>query len=193
MSRPAGRPNATTPGSSLLRRSVAGELADAWRRLFRREREPGDPAVEEPAPDVLERVRSDRSLVSEAIEETLRFETSVTIVSRVAAKDASIGGVDVPKGASMMLLTGSANRDEARYDSPDAWDIDRKDKNHLAFGWGRHLCRGMHLARLELASGIDAILDRLPDLRFDPESPVPEIVGFAFRGPESLPVVFRPS
>ncbi|NQZ97878.1 MAG: cytochrome P450 [Myxococcales bacterium] len=144
-------------------------------------------------PDVLERVRSDRSLVSEAIEETLRFETSVTIVSRVAAKDASIGGVDVPKGASMMLLTGSANRDEARYDRPDTWDIDRKDKNHLAFGWGRHLCLGMHLARLELASGIDAILDRLPDLRFDPESPVPEIVGFAFRGPESLPVVFRPS
>ena len=61
---------------------------------------------------------------------------------------------------------------------------------HLAFGWGRHVCLGMHLARLELRVGLEAILDRLPGLRLDPAEPVPEIQGTAFRGPDSLPVLF---
>ena len=144
-------------------------------------------------PSVLQRVVAERELVPEAIEETLRWETSVTVVSRVLTRETSLGGVEMSKGAPVMLLTGSANRDEARHDRPEEWDIDRADKSHLAFGWGRHLCLGMHLARMELEIGINAILDRLPDLELDPAAPTPGIRGYAFRGPDSLQVRFRPA
>jgi cytochrome P450 len=91
------------------------------------------------------------------------------------------------------LLNGSANHDETRFDRSEEWDLDRADKRHLAFGWGRHLCLGMHLARLELRAGISAILDRLPGLQLDPAAPRPSIRGLAFRGPDRLPVVFTPA
>jgi len=145
-------------------------------------------------PEDLERVRSDRSLLPAAIEETLRWETSVTMVNRVATRDTELGGCPVPAGSSMVLVTGSANHDESVYPDADQWRLDRKqDPPHLAFGWGRHLCLGMHLARLELTVGIGSLLDRLSGLRLDPDAPPPEIVGYAFRGPEQLPVVFEAS
>jgi cytochrome P450 len=143
--------------------------------------------------DVIDRVRADRSLLPAVIEETLRWETSVTQVSRVAAVDAEIGGCPIPKGAAISVLTGSANHDEARYEHPEAFDLDRPVQNHLAFGTGQHQCLGMHLARLELRVGLDLILDRLPNLRLDPEAPAPVIAGAAFRGPVTLPVVFDPN
>jgi cytochrome P450 len=144
-------------------------------------------------PRDLERVRADRALLPEAIEETLRWETSVTTISRVATRDTKIAGVPIEAGATVNLLNGSANHDETRFDRSEEWDLDRADKRHLAFGWGRHLCLGMHLARLELRAGIGAILDRLPQLRLDPEAPRPSIRGLAFRGPDRLPVVYTPS
>jgi cytochrome P450 len=91
------------------------------------------------------------------------------------------------------VVTGSANRDEARYDASGEWRIDRSAHNHLAFGTGQHQCLGMHLARLELRVGLDEILTRLPNLRLDPDAPPPLIQGFAFRGPDSISVVFDPS
>ncbi len=144
------------------------------------------------SPQVLERVRRDPSLVPRAVEETLRFETSITLVNRLATRDAEIGGCPVAAGTSLLLLLGSANRDEARWQRPDAWDLDRPEQAHLAFGWGRHLCLGMHLARLELRVGIATLLARLPGLRLDPDAQPPRIVGTAFRGPERLDVVFDP-
>lgn len=143
-------------------------------------------------PRDLERVRGDRALLDAAIEETLRWETAVTTVSRVATRDAEIAGVKIPEGSVVNLLTGSANHDETRFENPEEWVLDRPDKRHLAFGWGRHLCLGMHLARLELRTGLGAILDRLPDLRLDPDAPRPKIRGVAFRGPDALPVRFDP-
>src|SRR5262249_5161070 len=144
-------------------------------------------------PRDLARVRVDRALLPEAIEETLRWETSVTMISRVATRDTQIAGVAIGAGAAVNLLNGSANRDEARFERPEEWDLDRADKRHLAFGWGRHVCLGMHLARLELPAGIAAIPDRLPDLRLDPAVPAPSIRGIAFRGPEKLPVLYTPT
>jgi cytochrome P450 len=143
-------------------------------------------------PRDLERVRADRALLPEAIEETLRWETSVTVIARIALRHATIAGVSIEPGSIVNLLNGSANRDAARFDHSEEWDLDRKDKRHLAFGWGRHVCLGMHLARLELRVGIGAILDRLPNLRLDPAAPRPSIRGLAFRGPDSLPVRFDP-
>lgn len=144
-------------------------------------------------PDVMTRVRADHGLLPAVIEETLRWETSVTQVSRVAAKDTEVGGCLIPAGAAISVLTGSANRDEDRYERPDQFELDRPAQNHLAFGTGQHQCLGMHLARLELRVGLSRILDRLPDLRLDPDADPPLIQGLAFRGPVTLPVLFAPS
>jgi cytochrome P450 len=117
----------------------------------------------------------------------------VTQVSRVAATDAVVGGCPIPKGAAISVITGSANHDEARYPHAEEFDLDRPAQNHLAFGTGQHQCLGMHLARLELRVALNAILDRLPNLRLDTEAPAPAIQGFAFRGPDALPVYFDPT
>ena len=145
-------------------------------------------------PHALEHVRRDRASIPQVIEETLRWESSAPIIARVALRDAEVGGCPIPKGTRVSLAMGSANRDASVYEDPDTWDPQRvSEAPHLAFGWGRHVCLGMHLARLELRVGLDAVLDRLPGLRLDMEQPAPEIAGTAFRGPESLPVRFDPS
>lgn len=144
-------------------------------------------------PDDLARVRADRSLLPAAIEETLRWETSVTMVSRRAARDVEVAGCPVPAGASVNVLTGSSNHDADRFESPEEWRLDRPVQHHLAFGTGPHQCLGMHLARLELRVALDAILDRLPNLRLDPDRPAPEVRGYAFRGPDEVHVLFDPS
>jgi cytochrome P450 len=145
-------------------------------------------------PDALARVYADRELLPEVIEETLRWETSVTQVSRVAARDTEVSGCPIAAGSPMGVITASANHDETRWDDPEEWKLGRPVQHHLAFGTGPHQCLGMHLARLELRVGLDRILDRLPDLRFDPELADGAVIeGYAFRGPSSLPVLFTPS
>jgi len=138
-------------------------------------------------------VLADRSLMPKVIEETLRWESSVTQVSRCVTADTEVNGCPIPAGAAMSVITGSANRDDARYENPDEFDIDRPVLNHMAFGTGQHQCLGMHLARMELRVGLDCILNRLPNLRLDPDGEAPVIEGLAFRGPVSIPVVFDPS
>ena len=80
------------------------------------------------------------------------------------------------------------NRDPARFERPDAFDIHRASRNHAAFSLGSHMCLGQHLARAEMAAALDALLDRLPKLRLDPDYPPPEISGFMLRGPETIRV-----
>jgi cytochrome P450 len=88
------------------------------------------------------------------------------------------------------VLTGSADRDTDRVPDADEWRLGRPVQHHLAFGTGPHQCLGMHLARLELRAGLAAVLRRLPNLRLDPAAPAPSIQGYAFRGPDALPVLF---
>ncbi len=144
-------------------------------------------------PDVLARVRSDPTLLDAVVEETLRWETSVTMVNRETTCPVVIDGVEIPQGVSLVCATGSANRDESRYSDPDQWDLDRREPPHIAFGTGRHQCLGMHLARMELRIGLGALLDRLPGLRLDDTDPSVASVrveGLAFRSPPRLPVLF---
>ncbi|HXQ63189.1 MAG TPA: cytochrome P450 [Acidimicrobiales bacterium] len=141
-------------------------------------------------PAVLDRVKHDRTLLDPVIEETLRWETSVTMVNRETACPVELGGVTIPAGVSVVCATGSANHDEARYDNAEVWDLDRPAAPHLAFGTGRHQCLGMHLARLELRVGLSALFDRLPRLRLDPSAAAPHIEGLAFRSPPRLDVLF---
>ena len=90
----------------------------------------------------------------------------------------------------LSVAIGAANRDETRYADPDRFDIFRDPQQHIAFAFGPHMCLGMHLARMETRVVIDALLDRLPDLRLDPDGDDPHIHGQIFRSPTSLPVLF---
>ncbi|MEM7139594.1 MAG: cytochrome P450 [Actinomycetota bacterium] len=137
-------------------------------------------------PDILARVRDDRSLIGPLVEETLRWDSSVPMISRRATIDTEINGCPVPAGSPVTVYAGSANHDEDRWSDPTSWDIDRDPTAHLAFGTGAHQCLGMHLARVELDAGLNAALDRLPGLRLDPDQPPPTIAGFAFRGPDAI-------
>jgi len=144
-------------------------------------------------PDQLEELRADRSLMPEAIEETLRWEAPVQQTAREVMKDGiTLGGVEIPKGHSISVSLGSANRDETKYDDPDRYDIHREGPAHLAFGGGAHYCLGAHLGRLETTVAMNAILDRLADLRLEPGDADPHVHGQAFRSPTSLPVRFKP-
>jgi cytochrome P450 len=145
-------------------------------------------------PDDLARVYADRDLIPEVIEETLRWETSVTMVSRVATADTEVSGCPITAGSPVGVLTGSSNRDETRWEDADEWKLGRPVQHHLAFGTGPHQCLGMHLARLELRVGLNEILDRLPNLRLAPDAADSAVIeGYAFRGPRALPVTFDPS
>jgi cytochrome P450 len=144
-------------------------------------------------PEVLARVRRDPNLLDAVIEETLRWETSVTMVNRETTCPVVIDGVEIPQGVSLVCATGSANRDESRYHDAQQWDLDRREPPHIAFGTGRHQCLGMHLARMELRIGLGALLERLPGLRLDDADDGVDAVrveGLAFRSPPRLPVVF---
>jgi cytochrome P450 len=139
----------------------------------------------------LEAVRSDRALIPQAIEESLRLETPLLNITRLATKDTQIGGVPIPAGSTVMLMLAAANRDEDRYPDPDNYDILRETpRPHISFGQGAHACLGTHLARLEMRVALNLLLDRLPNLRLDPEGDDPHIRGQVFRSPTSLPVLF---
>jgi cytochrome P450 len=143
-------------------------------------------------PAQLDAVRSDRSLVPQAIEEAVRWEAPLLVITRVAVRDTELAGVPIPAGSAVMPMLGAANRDEDRYPDPDRFDIFRAPKPHISFGHGVHVCLGMHLARLEMRVALDLLLDRLPGLRLDPEGKDPHIRGQVFRSPTSLPVLFGP-
>ncbi|MDT5224592.1 MAG: hypothetical protein QOG19_1999 [Mycobacterium sp.] len=141
-------------------------------------------------PDQLDAVRNDRGLLPQAIEEGIRWETPLLNFMREVTRDTEIGGVQVPKGATMMLSLGSANHDENRWDDPESFDIFRERKPHIGFAHGAHVCLGMHLARLESTKIFNALLDELPGLRLDPDAPVPYVTGVIFRSPPRLDVVW---
>jgi cytochrome P450 len=146
-------------------------------------------------PDQLDAVRADRSLVPQAIEEGLRYESPVLITLRVTTTDTSVSGVEIPAGAIVTSMLGSANRDPDAYDNPDTFDIFRDAKQHMSFGTGPHLCLGIHLARMESRLALNALLDRLPGLRLDPNEAArldAHIDGnLLLRSPTALPVVWE--
>lgn len=140
-------------------------------------------------PDQLAAVRDDRSLIPQAIEEGLRWEPPLTSIGRTATRDVEIGGVMIPAGSPVSVCMAAANRDPARWDRPDTFDIFREPKQHMSFAFGPHMCLGMHLARMETTVALEAILD-LPNLRLDPDAADVHISGLAFRAPMTLPVLF---
>ena len=141
-------------------------------------------------PDMLEAVRSNRELLRPAIEESVRWMPTDPMFSRYVIADTELGGVEIPAGSVVHIGIGPANRDPARWDRPDEFDITRRLKPSLGFGQGAHICLGMHVARAEMTIAISALLDRLPNLRLDPESEPPRFVGMYERGATAMPVLF---
>jgi len=144
-------------------------------------------------PALLDRIRMDRAMVHGAVEEALRWEPPITSVMRVATRDCELGGIEIPAGTTVNVSIAAANRDPARYPDPDRFDPTRTNIAHLTFGGGPHLCLGAHLARMEATVAVNALLDRLPDMRLDASEPTPTITGVAFRSPAAVPIEFTPA
>jgi cytochrome P450 len=141
-------------------------------------------------PDVLDAVRVDRSLLRNAIEESVRWQPTDPMFSRWVTRDTELEGVRLPTGAVLHLCVGAANRDPARWDNPDTFDIARPLKPSFGFGGGPHVCLGMHVARAEMTTGINALLDRLPNLRLDPDCEPPRFIGLYERGANEIHIAF---
>lgn len=134
-------------------------------------------------PEQLDAVRKDRSLVPRAVEEALRWDGPLTVLTRQTTRAVTLDGIEIAAGTKIDVVQGSANRDPARYPNPDSFDVLRPPGRNLAFAYGPHICIGLHLARLEMARALNALLDRLPNLRLDPDYPPPRVVGFNSRTP----------
>lgn len=138
----------------------------------------------------LDEIRAHPDRMPLAIQETLRWESPVQIVTREAREDLEMGGVRIEKGEDIVVGIGSANRDESRFEDPDRFDMHRKDEGHIAFGFGHHYCAGSRLALLEAEVGLGTLFERLPNLRLDPDAEPARMSGFAFRSPTTLPAIF---
>ena len=141
-------------------------------------------------PEALVAAKEDHEFLRNVVEESLRWTPTDPVFARFVAEDCAVAGVDIPAGAIMHACLAAGNRDPSRWDRPDEFDPFRALKPHLGFGQGPHTCLGMHVARIEMTFGIGALLDRLPNLRLDPDAPPPRIIGLYERGPESLRVRF---
>lgn len=141
-------------------------------------------------PDQRREIVEDRSLLSRAVDETLRFEPTGPHVARWMARDFTAYGQTVPAGSAMLLLFGAANRDERRYERPDTFDIHRDNISHVTFGKGLHYCLGANLARLEGRVALDELLNRWPewDIDYDTARLAPTST---VRGWEHLRIVVR--
>jgi cytochrome P450 len=138
-------------------------------------------------PDQMATVRADRSLVVNAVEESLRLEPAAARVDRYATADTELAGASIKRGDLVIVSLTAANRDPATFPDPDRFDLSRPNsRSHLAFAQGPHACVGIHLARLEAQSALEAVLDGWPGVRIDAGSTAPS--GVVFRKPRSLPV-----
>ena len=138
-------------------------------------------------PDQLQRLQRSPSLIGNAIEELLRYDSSVQLTGRTALEDVEVGGTSVAKGESVLCLLGAANRDPAAYPDPDRLDIARPNIRPLSFGGGIHFCLGAQLARIEGEIAIATLLRRLPNLRLDDPEHADWRQTFVLRGLNRLP------
>ncbi|MFL0275775.1 cytochrome P450 [Mycobacterium sp. SMC-19] len=151
--------------------------------------------------DIQQRLRDDRSLIPNFIEEVLRFESPVKGDFRLSRVDSEIGGVHVPAGTTLMVLAAAANRDPRRFADPDTFDPARSNaRQHITFGRGIHSCPGSPLARAETRIAIERLLDRTTDIRISDELHGPDggrqfryIPTYILRGLIQLNLEFTPA
>lgn len=141
-------------------------------------------------PDQRRELVADPSLIPNAVEEMLRWDPPSHYQGRWTTREVELHGVTIPADQRVILLTGSAVHDERKYPEPELFDIHRDIDRHVSFGFGRHLCLGASLARLETRVAFEELLKRFPDFGFD-ESGVQRHYSSNVRGLSSLPLVIE--
>jgi hypothetical protein len=129
--------------------------------------------------------------VADWVEETLRYDTSTQMLLRVTREPVTVQGVDMGPGRRVLLLIGSANRDEAVFEDPERYDLDRDTQNLISFGGGRHFCMGAALARMEARIGLGELVQRVRDYDID-ESGLVRVHSINVRGLAALPTTVVP-
>ncbi len=140
-------------------------------------------------PEQWEKLRKDRTLIPNAIEEVVRLNTPIKAFSRYVAEDIEVGGVQLKAGTRALMVFGAANRDAQKFPDPDRFDIERKARGHVGFGHGVHACLGMHLARLEITALLNALADRIE--RFELAGPVVPAINSTIHSLASVPIRVR--
>jgi len=144
-------------------------------------------------PETLAEARNAPAYLDAAIEESLRLEPAAAVVDRYATGDTELARAHINRGDLVRVSISAANRDPAAFPDPDVFDPGRpRQKGHLAFAQGPHVCLGVHLARLEARTGLATLLARLPTLRSDPDHPA-RIEGLVFRKPSALHAKWEPA
>jgi cytochrome P450 len=139
-------------------------------------------------PDEQRKLREDRSLLRNAVDEILRFDPPSQLQGRTTTRDVTLHGVSIPAGQKVMLLTGAATRDPRAFEEPDRFDVSRpvSDYQSVFFGFGVHKCLGVHLARQEVGVAFDELLTRFPNYRVSPDRATRAVLSNV-RGVASLP------
>jgi len=139
-------------------------------------------------PDQWRKLVDDPSLIPTAVEEMLRWVTPIKNMARTLTRDIEMGGQRMKEGEKVLLFYPSANRDAAKFENPDTFDIARDPNEHIAFGWGAHFCLGASLARLELRVMFEELTARMPDLQLVEDGPLEMRVSNFISGIEHMQV-----
>lgn len=137
-------------------------------------------------PEQYQRLRNDPGLIRRVFEEALRLESPVQTFFRTTTREVSIGGTTLPADQKVLMFLGAANRDRRRWENPDAFDLERNPSGHVAFGSGIHQCVGQHVARLEAACILTALIERVEHLEF--AAPPERKINNTLLGWKSLPL-----
>jgi cytochrome P450 len=141
-------------------------------------------------PKWLEAVRSDPELLAPVVEESARWAPTDPVFSRYVHEPVTLAGIEIPVGAVVHQCYGAANRDPKRWERPDEFDPGRPNRANLAFGRGPHMCLGKNLARNEISFSIKRLLERLPNLRPDPDAEPARIIGLYERAATAVPAIW---
>jgi cytochrome P450 len=141
-------------------------------------------------PEQLAQVLADETLYARAFEESVRWVAPIGMYPRETTAETVLEGVQLPAGARLGIVVGAANRDPAVFEDPEAFNINREKKPHLAFGGGNHFCAGAWVARASVAQiAMPQVFRELPNLRLDPDN-APVDAGWVFRGMTKMPVLW---
>ena len=139
-----------------------------------------------------EQIVADPKLASAAIDEVLRYSGSITAWRRKALKPVTVGGVEIPEGGELLLVMGSANRDEERFADGESFDIGRENaRDHLSFGFGIHYCLGNMLAKLQTKIALEEIARLMPEVRLKDGADIGFRENLSFRVPLEVPVTWK--
>ena len=142
-------------------------------------------------PDQWETLRENPSVIPNAIEELLRYDSSVQLTGRMTLEPVELGGMAIPAGESVACLLGAANRDPAVYTDPDRLDVRRPDVKPMSFGGGIHFCLGAQLTRLEAELAFAGLINRFPDMQLPDRDKPQWRRSFTLRGLTRLPVMWN--